>query len=291
MDKRPELDWDHVRVFLAVMRSSSLRQAAEALGLSHPTIARRLEAFEQQLGLSLFDRRTDGLHATPEAAELLEVAEEVETSVHALGRRALDADPELRGPIRVTAPDTLMTDLLMPELAAFSERWPQIELKVDINFDLADLAGREADVAIRGMPHGKSPDGNLTGRLAGVLYGAVYGEGDRWIGWSGEGKDQEWIRDSEFPDLPVRGAFSHPLLQREACRAGMGLTRLPCHLADGHLKRRTEPKPAFDIWVLVHPDLRRSPRLRVFRDEIVAAIKRLQPVLQGECTRAEVSPN
>jgi DNA-binding transcriptional LysR family regulator len=39
--------------------------------------------------------------------------------------------------------------------------------------------------------------------------------------------------------------------------------------------------PSYDIWVLVHPDLRRSPRLRVFRDEMVATLKRLQPTLAG----------
>lgn len=278
-----EWDWDHVRIFLAVMRASSLRQAAEGLGVSHPTIARRLEALESQLGLQLFDRRSDGLHATPQATELMAQAEQVEASMDALGRRALDADPELRGSVRVTAPNSLMTDLLMPELAAFCERWPQIELQVDIDYEVADLAGREADVAIRGYPHGKSPVGEVAGRLAATASRAIYGHGDRWIGWYGGGeRDLEWVRKTEFPDLPVHGVFNDPALQRAACLAGMGLTMLPCHFADAHLERRSEPEPSYDLWVLVHPDLRRSPRLRVFRDAMVAALKRLQPVLAGE---------
>ena len=61
----------------------------------------------------------------------------------------------------------------------------------------------------------------------------------------------------------------------------MGLSLLPCHLADATLERRSEPQPAFDLWVLVHPDLRRSPRLRLFRDEVVAALQRLRPRLEG----------
>jgi len=61
----------------------------------------------------------------------------------------------------------------------------------------------------------------------------------------------------------------------------MGMTVLPCHFADPYLERRSEPMPSYDIWVLVHPDLRRSLRLRVFRDEMVAALKRLQPTLAG----------
>jgi DNA-binding transcriptional LysR family regulator len=282
MSAAPDLDWDHVRIFLAVMRSTSLREAAEKLGVSHPTIRRRLEALEGELGLHLFDRRNDGLHATTEAAELLELAEEVERSVHALGRRALDADPELRGPLRVTAPEVVVTDLLMPDFAAFMERWPQIELQVETDYAVADLGSREADVAIRAMPQGKTPVGDVAGRRAASIWVAVYGRGDQWIGWRGEEHDRSWIAETDFPDLPVRGRLNDPLLQRAACLAGMGLTMLPCYLADPYLERRSEPRRSYDLWVLVHEDLRRSPRLRVFRDEIVDALRRLQPRLEGK---------
>lgn len=290
MSRQPELDWDHVRLFLAVMRASSLRQAAEDLGVSHPTIARRLETFEGQLGLQLFDRRSDGLHATPEAVELVEVAEQVEASMHALGRRALDADPQLRGPVRVTAPESIMVDLLMPDFAAFSERWPQIDLQLEVGYGLADLAGREADVAIRGMVHGTQPDGDLAGRMAGTVFNAVYGRGEQWIGWYGDDRDRQWVARTPFPDLPIRGAFNNPLTQRAACRSGMGLSLLPCHFADPYLPRRSEPRAAFDLWVLVHPDLRRSPRLRVFRDEMVQAIQQRKAQLQGLGPRCPVEP-
>ena len=72
-----------------------------------------------------------------------------------------------------------------------------------------------------------------------------------------------------------------PSMQRKACAAGMGMARLPCFIADGHVERRTEPDPGLDIWVLVHPDLRRNPRLRVYRDEMVKALKSKLPVLEG----------
>jgi DNA-binding transcriptional LysR family regulator len=70
------------------------------------------------------------------------------------------------------------------------------------------------------------------------------------------------------------------MLQRAACLAGMGLTMLPCFFAEPLLPRRTEPEPRFDLWVLVHPDLRRSPRLRIFRDSVVDAVKRAAPRLE-----------
>jgi len=70
---QPELDWDHLRIFLAVMRSASLRQAAERLGVSHPTIRRRLESLEGKLGLHLFDRRNDVVAFQQAAQPLLEL--------------------------------------------------------------------------------------------------------------------------------------------------------------------------------------------------------------------------
>ena len=70
-------------------------------------------------------------------------------------------------------------------------------------------------------------------------------------------------------------------LLRSACAAGLGMARLPCFLADGHLERRTEPEPGLDIWVLVHPDLRRNPRLRLFRDMVVDALKQQRDRLEG----------
>jgi DNA-binding transcriptional LysR family regulator len=276
-----ELDWDHLRVFLATMRSGSLRGAAERLGLTHPTARRRLGALEEQLGLQLFERRRDGLHPTLEASELQEAAEAVERAVQSLGRAAQAAKPELRGPVRVTLPNVVASDLLMPDLVAFSKRWPQIDLRIDPAYEVKSLDRGDADVAIRAMRHGKRPDEHLTGRLAATASRAVYGRGDCWIGWTGGDDDADWIKDTPFPDLPARGAINEPTLQRAACAAGMGLSLLPCFFAEPLLERRTEPQPFTDLWVLVHPDLRRSPRLRLFRDFMVDALKRHKPRLEG----------
>ena len=93
--------------------------------------------------------------------------------------------------------------------------------------------------------------------------------------------DAEWVRNTPFPDLPVRGAIFEGHILRNACKAGLGMAWIPCFMGDGHLPRRSEPQPGFDAWVLVHPDLKRNPRLRVFRDAMVDALKRLEPRLHG----------
>jgi DNA-binding transcriptional LysR family regulator len=281
MTTSSELNWDLLRVFLAVMRASSLRHAAAILGTSHPTVRRRLKVLEDQVGIRLFDRRSDSLHATPEAFALLERAEQVEASVQAFARGACNADPNLKGAIRISAPDILMSELLAPDLAAFCKRWPQIVLNVDTTYALADLGSREADIAFRIVPRDQMPSQDLTGRKAASMYAAVYGQGRQWIGWVEREQQQQWIRNTPFAELPIHGVMNNVYLQRAACREGMGLAILPCFMADPWLERRTAPEPAADLWVLVHPDLRRNPRLRLFRDEMVKALQRLRPRLEG----------
>lgn len=281
MTRLDELDWDLIRVLLAGLRSSSLRQAAAELGVTHPTARRRLSELEERLGLTLFERSPDGLSPTPQAAHLADAAEAVERAMHGFRRVVGAVDPEPRGPLRVTLPEILATDLLLDDISQFCQRWPEIELQLVPSTQLADLARREADVAIRMVARGKHPDESLAGRLAATSYRAVYGTGDSWIGWQGEQRDDVWIKQSPFPNLPVRGAMNHPALQRAACAAGLGLSQLPCFFAEPQLTRITEPEPAYDIWVLVHEDLRTSAKLRLFRDAVVAALRTQRPRLEG----------
>lgn len=280
-----DLDWNDVRLFLAVMRAGSLRAGAAALGVGRPTAARHLDALESRLGMALFDRRSDGLHATPAAAALMPAAEGVETAMRGLTRAAAGADPELRGTVRLTVPPIVAEELLMDDIAAFCRRWPQIEVALVGSYTVDSLAGQVADVAVRFMPLGVAPDSELHGRRVATASMAVYGHGEHWIGQRGDASDRARVAHTPWPDLPHKGAILDGAMQRRACAAGMGLAHLPCFMADGHLERRTEPRPALDIWVLVHPDLRRNPRLRLFRDMVVGALKRQVGRLEGRGPR------
>lgn len=282
--RRPEeLNWDDLRLFAVLADSPSLRQAAERLSLTHPTVRRRLEALEASLGLRLFHRRQSGLQLTVEGAELLSASEDVARSVRALLRRAESVDRELRGPVRVT----LATELaiaLAPALEAFQRQWPDIELSIDTGASFADLARSEADVAVRGYRRGGQPPGELAGRKAVTGCAAVYGDAARspwWIGSRSESPRSGWTASGAYAELPVRAVIPNILMRRAACEAGMGIAMLPCLLGDPDLPRLTEPAVDFDVWVLVHPDLRRNPRLRVFRDAMVDAISDLEARLQG----------
>src|SRR5215475_16093317 len=97
------MDWDDVRVFLAVARHGSLRAAGRSLGLSQPTIGRRLASFEATFGgPTLFDRLPEGLRLNAAGDALVPAAESVERAALMLERRRAAASPELSGTVRVS---------------------------------------------------------------------------------------------------------------------------------------------------------------------------------------------
>ena len=192
------MDWSDLRIFLALARRRSVRAAGKLLAISHSTIARRIDIFEGRLGVRLFDRQATGYTLTTAGEDLLKTAERVEEDIDGAERRLVGQDGRLRGEIKVTMPDALATHLLMPDLATFATTYPEIELEVIFSYDALDLEHREADVAIRFVPPGRSPPDNLLGRrLAGVAQ-SVYATPDYlrrhdlgadpptacWIGWA-----------------------------------------------------------------------------------------------------------
>jgi DNA-binding transcriptional LysR family regulator len=97
------MDWDDVRVFLAIARHGSLRAAGRSLGLSQPTIARRLAAFEATFGgPTLFDRLPEGARLNAVGEQLVPAAESVERAVLTLERRRVAASPTVSGTVRVS---------------------------------------------------------------------------------------------------------------------------------------------------------------------------------------------
>ena len=286
MELEDRIGWDDVRVFLAMAQSGSIRAAANHLGLSHPTVRRRLDELEVTIGQKLFVRRPDGLHATPQGEEFLDAAHEVERAMQKLARRTRAADPNVHGSIRVSLTG-IFGSLLAKDLAAFQEKWPGVELDLTTAGGFADLGRMDADVAIRLLFLGRSPNVRSAGEPVVTGSQAAYGDlkTKRWIGSQRKLAQAEWAARSPFPDFPVRSIIGSPLVRRDACLAGMGLAMLPCLVGDPALPRLSDPVSDFNVWVLVHPDLRQNPRIRLFREAMVRALEALGPRFRGEQPR------
>src|SRR3954452_24492167 len=149
------IDWDDARVFLAVARHASLRAPGRVLGLSQPTIGRRLAAFEASFGgPALFDRLPEGLRLNAAGEQLVSAAEGIEDAVLALERRSAGPSPTLSGTVRVStgecAAGFLARCLSEPTTTALP---PGITLElVDESRQTATLVRRKADMALRHEP-------------------------------------------------------------------------------------------------------------------------------------------
>jgi len=125
------LNWDDVRVFLAVVEAGSLNGAAAFLGMTQPTISRRMEDLEIRLGARLFERSPRGISLTQAGMNMRELAAGMARLGGAIMRDIADYDRSDSGRVRVSAPDGMASFILMPTLPEFLRMNPQIELSLD----------------------------------------------------------------------------------------------------------------------------------------------------------------
>ena len=142
------MDWDHLRVFLAVARQGQLLAAARRLGLNHATVARRLDALEEALGTPLFDRRPAGCVPTEAGERLLPAAERVEAEMLGITEDFREAAADVSGTVRIGAPDGLGNYFLAAELGALAALHPDLVVELVPLPRTFSLSRREADLAI-----------------------------------------------------------------------------------------------------------------------------------------------
>ena len=290
------MDWDDLKVFMAVARAGSLRAASRVLRVNNTTVSRRIRRFEARLGARLFDRKPGGYAITAAGEEILAAARRIEAEVQGVERRVLGRDARLGGDIKFTAPDSALLGLLMPDLVAFMDRYPEVTLEIDMSLETANLSAREADVALRATTR---PPEHLIGRKVARIAQAPYATPDylaahdlvadpgaaRWIGWSDRVSHPDWVRAGPLPDTPVRGRIPSDVCQREAAKAGAGIALLPCYLGDADPALVRVPPGLtlgnHEYWLLTHRDLLSTARLRSFWDYMLEVMKRRKPLIEG----------
>ncbi|MEM8849993.1 MAG: LysR family transcriptional regulator, partial [Pseudomonadota bacterium] len=220
------MDWDQMRVLLAIQRAGSLRGAAEALRVNHATVARALKGAEASLGTRLFDRSARGLTPTQPGELLLPHAQEMERRMLEVQRRLSGLDSAPSGTVRVSLPPSFGQAFFAPILAAFTEKFPDIYVDVIATNRLSDLSRQEADVSIRAAHR---IDDDLVGRRLVDYVTAAFatpdyldahpdlvatqGAGAHWISW---GEDDDWIADTPLPRARPRHSLPEVFMQTGA---------------------------------------------------------------------------
>jgi DNA-binding transcriptional LysR family regulator len=294
------VDWDDVRHFLALARTGSVRSAGTLLGVSHTTVARRVEALETRLGAKLFDRHRDGYLLTDAGHDMVAGAERIEREMAALERALAGQDARLEGPIRVTCTDSFIGKILLRVLAELCEKHAGIELELQADARNLDLSKREADVALRALLPGATPPEHLIGRrlvpitvcnYVGTAYAAQFDRQDgprpvRWLGSNLRKVVEELVASSSYPDAPIWGTFTSMELMVEAARMGLGMVMLPTYVGDPDPALTRLPaadlRHAADFWLVSHKDLRENARLRAARESITAGLTDQAALFRGE---------
>lgn len=157
-------DFQSMAVFVRVLETGSLSAAARALGATPSAVSKRVSQLEEQLGVRLLERTTRALAATEagqvfyeRCARILRDVEEAELAVTEMGNTP-------RGTIRVSALTLLGEEHLGPLLGAFTARYPNLRVDVDLSDRKVNLVEDGYDLAIRGMEIGAIPDSSLIAR-------------------------------------------------------------------------------------------------------------------------------
>ena len=288
------MDWNDIRYFVAVADHGSTLAACRALSVSQTTVARRIAALEQSLGLVLFDRRQAGYALTPAGEGLLEQARAVSDSSGAFETAAESLSRRSGGTVRLSVGDIFANTFLPPWLAELHEAQPEIRLELDESDVVRDLGAGDADIALRSTEDATAE--GLVGRRLCPDSWTFYCSRD-YAGRHGVPRSREELKGHALvggggpltwqaylaflrqigidQQVAIRQATMTGLLV--GIRSGLGIGVLPCIIADGEddLLRCMPPRPGGNrhLWLLTHERVRHEPAVRTVIDFLYDRLK------------------
>ncbi len=281
------MNWDQVKIFLTVADAGSLSAAAPLLGISPPTIARRIARLEQTLGVKLFNSRHDGYFVTPAGRELVSAAEKMEQAAQNFSRQANALGEASNSLVRV-ASGYWFSRFITEQIPSFHVSNPSIEIELITGHALADLDRGDADISIRNM---RPSGGDLVMRKLGEAPYAVYGS-RQYVEANPAARDEtrydhcDWVCGSRALEglasqIWLNGKLNKDPILRcsqtlqflDAIKSGIGLTILPKMVGDREPLLEQVSDPILlnnsEIWLVIHEDLKRAPAVRAVIDWLV----------------------
>ena len=287
--------WDLYRSFEAVLRTGSLSGAARMLGLTQPSIARHIDALEQAIGRDLFVRSQRGLTPTAAALELRPYAELLATTSAALLRTAEGSAGKIAGTVRISASEVVSAEHLPAILSRLRQKHPALAFEISASNSVDDLLQRQADIAVRMVqPTQKS----LIARKVAPIPLGLHAQAD-YLARRGTPVTLQDLADHDLigfdTETPAIRAFAEQfpafnrtsfalridsdVAQLAAIRAGfgIGICQVPIAARAPGLVRVLAADFAvdLDVWIVIHEDLRTSPRCRMVFDALVEAFSAL----------------
>jgi len=281
-------DWSAVRAFLLAAKTGSFTAAGEALGISQPTVGRKVSSLEADLGLVLFERSGRALKLTEAGRQVLEHATTMQGAATALSLAAAGQSSTAAGPVSISCSDLVGVTWLPELLVRLRRDYPALEIEVLTTNNLSDLGKREADIAVR---HVRPDQPDLVGRKLADTSAGMYASA-AYLDEVGELEELQDLQRASFiafdrgemmlqtlRSLGVDLTHGHfPLIaassvmQRSLCRRGAGICFLfePIGDADPALVRvLPQLRLPVPLWLVCHRELRTTLRFRVVFDALV----------------------
>lgn len=271
------MNWNDVRLFLAVARCGQILSAARGLGLNHATVARRLDALEDALATRLVARTPHGCELTAAGRKFLTHAEQMESAMLAAYGDARAGGETLGGTVRIGAPDGFGAVFLAPRIGEIVKRYPDLSIELVPVPRTFSLSRREADIAITigRPPRGKLVARKLTDYSLGLYASKAYAQEcglpaspedlprHRLVGYV---EDLLYSSALDYTaeyhsDWQNAVAVSTAIGQHEAVRSGAGIGILHTFMArpDSELVQIFPDHVLMrSYWTLIHEDLRAS---------------------------------
>jgi len=278
------MDWDDLRIFLAVARGGRLSSAAAALRLDATTVGRRLRRFEQAIGQTLFESQREGQRLTQAGERMLAKAEAIERITAALAADRTGGDG-LSGLVRVSAPEGFGTRMIAPQLHRFVARHPHISVDLFAASGFLSPTRRETDIAILLARPRRGPlVSRALARYTLRLYAAAdYLAQSPPVTAAADLRDHPLIGympdfvyapeldylDEILPDLTPRLRSSSIDAQYRMVASGAGIAVLPCFMGDADpslVRILPDLTITRTFWLVTHQDTRDTPRIRALTD-------------------------
>jgi len=291
MTSLSEPSWDFYRTFLAVLEHGSLSAAARELGLTQPTVGRHIDALEQSVGAELFTRSQQGLLPTDTALVLKPYAETLASTTAALLRAASGSKDKVSGTVRISASEVIGAEVLPPILAKLQASYPDLIVELSASDTVEDLLQREADIAVRMVAPAQEA---LLARHIGIISLGLFAHRS-YIERYGKPETLEELRRHKLIGFDRQTAYIRMMLKRypmlegvsfsfrsdhsialhNALRAGIGIGfyQIPFASRDPNLMQiLPEIEVEIDTWIVMHENLKTSPRCRVTFDALVTGL-------------------
>ena len=282
------MDWNALKVFLAVVRCGSLSGAAIDLEVNHSTIFRRLNAFELDIGGQLFERKNNRYELTTLGHELLALAQTIENSFDGIDRYIVGKDIQPKGLVKITAPNNIAYRYLPRFISECNIIYPDIKIELLVSNQAFNMTNRQADIAVRST---SVPPEHLIGRQVCSFNWSVYASRDyqqsftlpadtqsliehNLIGATGSMSQLpafKWL-DRHFADQIVTRCDDLTAMSYFA-ESGRGLAFLPDDQARPELKKlfALEDCQPSKLWLLTHADLRNVQRIKLVMQYLTQA--------------------